>query len=206
MSGLIIEGVCASGKSMIYKGLSNKQSYIEKQSKIQLSEYLTERIIENIKPSVQDRVNLLNGYVNIFSTIYSNFYNSRFKNTKSSRVKPCFLVERFHFTHAVETMNFEAFREIDIKLKEMDFKLLVLTMKEEAIKKRIEDTFPKRPQTWYNYVMSFGGIDGAVKRYSIMQKRLLEYTTLTSLPVKIIDTTGKEWRNYIDEAERYWKI
>jgi len=206
MSELIIEGICASGKTTIYKGLWEREAYAEKQSKIQLSEHLTERIIENLKPSVEERVNLLDGYVQIFEKIYSNFYNSRFKDTQSSSIKPSFLLERFHFTHAVEALSFQAFRDIDNRLKDIDFKLVILTMDREVIKDRIEDTFSRRPDTWRKYVMSFGGLEGATLKYLNMQQKLLEYAELTSLPVKIINTSKGNWQEYIDEIEGFWGI
>lgn len=142
----------------------------------------------------------------MFDMIYSNFYNSRFKNTKFFKVKPCFLIERFHLTHAVEAKKFEPFKDIDTRLKNIDFKIVILKMNNNVIKERLEDTFPRRPKTWYNYVMSFGGIEGAVKRYSDMQDRLLQYASLTSLPVKIIDTTEKRWDNYVAEIEKFWGL
>ena len=62
MAGIIIEGVCASGKSTIMKRIAKRDWYVEKQNKIQFGEYLTERIVENIGPSVDNRVELLEGY------------------------------------------------------------------------------------------------------------------------------------------------
>jgi hypothetical protein len=106
----------------------------------------------------------------------------------------------------VESKSFEPFRDIDIRLKNMGFKLLVLKMEEKVIKDRITDTFSRRPKTWYNYVMSFGGIEKAAKRYALMQNRLLEYTKLTSLPVKVIDTTDMKWDRYVKEAEEFWGL
>lgn len=203
MSGLIIEGVCATGKSTILKALTNKDWYIEKQTKIQLSEYLTERIVENLKPTVDKRVELLQEYVDIFETVHNNFYNSRFKNTKSLRVSPFFIAERFHLTHAVEAKDFNLFRNIDVRLKNMDFKLVVLIMKEEVFRDRIEDTFPRRPETWKNYCLSFGGIGGACERYINMQRTLLEYAKQTSIPTKIIDTTAMEWEKYVQDIENF---
>ena len=188
MSKIIIEGVCATGKSLLFKELSRSEEYLEKQTKIQLSEYLTERIIENLNPTVEERVSLLEGYVDIFERIHNNFYNSRFKNTKSPRVKPAFLIERFHLTHAVEVSDFNPFKEIDERLNAMGFELIILTMKKDIFKERLEDTFSRRPKTWYNYIMSFGGLEGACKRYISMQEKLLEYASLTKLPTKIRDT------------------
>jgi len=206
MSGLIIEGICASGKSLIFKGLTNSPEYLKKQSKIQLSEYLTERIIENVKPPTHHRVNLLSGYVDLIENIHTNFYSSRFQNTQSSSVKPCYILERFHLTHAVEAMDFESFKAMDQRLRAMDFKLLVLKMEDGVIKERLEDTFSRRPNTWKSYVLSFGGLEGAFIKYQAMQNRLLDYASKSSLRVEIIDTTSQSWEHYIEQSKRIWDI
>ncbi len=206
MSGLIIEGVCATGKTILFKGLTRSKAYMSRQSKIQLNEHLTERIVECIKPTVQQRVDLLSGYVDMFNMIHSNFYNSKFKDTLEIDKKPCYLVERFHLTHSVEAKSFEYFRSIDEKLTALDFKIVMLIMDKEVIKDRLEDTFHRRTTKWYNYVMSFGGLDGACDRYSKMQELLIQYSELTSLPVKIINTTDLEWERYIHTADEFWDI
>lgn len=206
MSGLIIEGICATGKSMIVDNLINRDSYKSKKSKVQLSEHLTERVIENINPTLNQRLSLLEQYVNIFEEIQSTFYNSRFKDTKSRDIIPCYLAERFHFTHAIETNSFEDFRNIDSRLNNLKFKVVALIMDEDSIKDRLKDTFNRRNKMWYNYVMSFGGLEGASKKYSGMQKRLLEYTSKSSLPVKVINTTNMKWEKYLDDIEEFWDI
>ncbi|MSS43949.1 hypothetical protein FYJ27_09445 [Anaerosalibacter bizertensis] len=203
MSGVIIEGISASGKSIIFEKLTNRDWYREKQSKIQLSEYLTERIVENIEPTVDKRVELLEGYVDILEKVYFNFYNSRFKNTSLERVKPFFILERFHMTHSVEGSSFNAFKDIDNRLNNMNFKLILLMMDENVVKERLIDTFPRRPATWKNYCLSFGGIDGAVEKYVNMQRTLLNFSKETSLSKLIIDTTKMEWDRYIEEIESF---
>lgn len=203
MSGVIIEGISASGKSIIFKKLTNRDWYKEKQSKIQLSEYLTERIVENIEPTVDKRVELLEGYVDILEKVYFNFYNSRFKNTSSERVNPFFILERFHMTHSVESSSFNAFKDIDNRLDNMNFKLILLIIDENAVKERLIDTFPRRPATWKNYCLSFGGINGAVEKYVNMQRKLLDFSKETILPKLIIDTTKMEWDRYIEKIESF---
>lgn len=203
MSGVIIEGISASGKSIIFEKLTNRDWYREKQSKIQLSEYLTERIVENIEPTVDKRVELLEGYVDILEKVYFNFYNSRFKNTSLERVKPFFILERFHMTHSVEGGSFNAFKDIDNRLNNMNFKLILLMMDENVVKERLIDTFPRRPATWKNYCLSFGGIDGAVEKYVNMQRTLLDFSKETSLSKLIIDTTKMEWDRYVEEIESF---
>lgn len=206
MSGLIIEGVCSTGKSTIFNKLIQCESYKKKKSKIQLSEHLTERVIENISPTVEQRVMLLDRYVEMFKSIHTTFYNSRFKKTELNEIKPCYLVERFHLTHSVETATFEPFMDIDRKLSELDFKVVALIMDKEIIKDRIEDTLNRRGKLWYNYVMSFGGLDGASEKYYRMQNELLYYIEKTSLPVKIINTSNMEWDLYSDSIEKFWNI
>ncbi|MBS4536933.1 hypothetical protein GOQ27_00575 [Clostridium sp. D2Q-11] len=206
MSGLIIEGVCATGKSTIFNNLIDSNLYRLKKSKIQLNEHLTERIIENINPTLDQRINLLEKYVDMFEEVSSHFYNSRFRDTKSKEIIPCYLVERFHFTHAIEEKSFDSFKNIDDRLKKLNFKVIVLSMEKDCIKDRLEDTFKRRNKMWYNYVMSFGGIEGASKRYFNMQERLLEYIDKSSLPVKIVNTTDMKWDKYINEIEEFWDI
>lgn len=203
MAGIIIEGVCASGKSTIMKRLTRRDWYVEKQNKIQFGEYLTERIVENIGPSVDNRVELLEEYVDMLEKVYFNFYNSRFANTKSERVKPFFLLERFHITHGVESKDFNPFIDIDNRLAAMDMKLILLVMDDNVIEKRLLDTFPRRPKTWEKYCLSFGGIEGATERYRNMQELLLSFTKVTKLDTIILNTSREEWDVYIDIIESF---
>ena len=206
MSGLIIEGVCASGKTTILNKLIKRPSYVSKQNKIQLNEYLTERIIENLNPSPQQRVDLLKDYVDMISKAHNNFNRSRFKDVVNSYIKPCYILERFHFTHGVEVGDFYPFKKIDYDLNNLDFKVIILTMDEDIIKERINDTFQRRPKTWYNYVMSFGGLDGAANKYIMMQRKLLELSKESILPIHVIDTSKGLWEDYVNEAEEIWDI
>lgn len=206
MAGIIIEGVCASGKSTIMKRIAKRDWYVEKQNKIQFGEYLTERIVENIGPSVDNRVELLEGYVDILEKVYYNFYNSRFANTKSERVKPFFLIERFHMTHGLESKDFNPFKDIDNRLAAMDMKLVLLVMDDNVIEKRLLDTFPRRPKTWENYCLSFGGIKGAVERYRNMQEMLLSFAKLTKLDTIILNTSQEDWNVYVDIIESHMNL
>lgn len=206
MTGLIIEGVCATGKTIILNDLTQRQSYTEKKNKLQLSEHMTERVIENINPSTERRIELLTDYTNMFTKMHTTFYNSRFKNTEASDINPFYLVERFHLTHAVEIKDFESFRDIDNQLADIGFRVVILTMDKNVFKRRLENTFTLRDELWYNYIMSFGGIEKAAERYYAMQKLLLKYAKSTSLPTSIIDTTEMQWEIYADDIEKFWKI
>ncbi len=201
MSGIIIEGVCATGKTTIIEKLTKRDWYIKKQTKVQLSEYLTERIIENIQPTVNRRAGLLEEYVNIFEKVYFNFYNSRFKDMEFEEIKPFFIAERFHLTHSIESASFRPFKDIDNRLKSMDMKLVILTMDKKLIKERILDTFIRRPETWKNYCLSFGTIEDICKRYWLMQEKLLKFTEESKLDKIIINTSKMEWDKYVLEIE-----
>ena len=124
MNGLILEGVCTTGKTTILNHISNDERYIRRQTKLQLNEFMTERIIEYPKPTLTERLKLLKNYVDIIENLNTNFYSSRFKDTEDETIKPIYLLERFHLTHAVEEQDFKPFEEIDKKLNELKFKLV----------------------------------------------------------------------------------
>ena len=204
MAGLILEGVCTSGKSTILKHISNSERYIQMETKIQLNEFMTERIIEYPRPKMEERIKLLQNYVEIIDNLNSNFYNSRFKEVQQSEVKPYYLLERFHLTHSVEELNFLPFKHIDKKLNELNFKLVILTIDENIISKRLKDSFERRNDSWHRYIMSFGGIECASEKYKNMQEKLVEYSKLTALDVKVINTSKCNWQEYTDEILDFW--
>ena len=76
-------------------------------------------------------------------------------------------------------------------------------MAENTVEERLIDTFPRRPATWKNYCLFFGGIDGVVEKYVNMQRKLLDFSEETSLQKLIIDTTKMEWDRYIEEIESF---
>ncbi|AFS77243.1 hypothetical protein Curi_c01630 [Gottschalkia acidurici 9a] len=204
MAGLILEGVCTSGKSTILKYISNNERYIRMETKIQLNEFMTERVIEYPRPKIEERIKLLQNYVEIIDNLNSNFYNSRFKRIQQSEVKPCYLLERFHLTHSVEELNFLPFKDIDKKLNELNFKLVILTIDENIISKRLEDSFKRRNNSWYRYIMSFEGIEYASEKYKNMQEKLVEHSKLSVLDTKIINTSKCNWQEYTNEILDFW--
>ena len=88
------------------------------------------------------------------------------------------------------------FSEIETGLQKAGNVLVVLlTIKPELIKQRIEETALQRKDNWKKGAQ--GNIDEKVAYYTRQQEILLAFASSSHLPTLVIDTTSKDWEMYI---------
>lgn len=179
MKVIIFEGIATSGKTTLEKllkeGFRNVEIISETKTLMEL--------IDNRDPEVA---------LDHLQKILNEF--------KKKKVD-ILIIDRFHLTHAFRTANdLNFFNGIDEQLTAYDTLLVLLTVAEDKIQERIEETARIRDGGWSKGKR--GTIEEKVKYYTNQQLRLKYLFDESRLNKMMIDTTEKGWRGYVWEIVR----
>ena len=212
INGLIIEGICGTGKSTLLKRISRHPVFTKKQfqSSIILTEHHTQRILEATEKTrslkKEDNLELLNGHVEYLEKINSGLEKMDWRERNRINHQICYLFERFHFTHVshYDHMQWDFVKKLDERLSLINCKVVILKMSPESMKTRIIE---ERDAGWLKYLSRYGNTDDEIVTYFIKQQNeLLKMSQKTKMPVLLIDTTEKEKVDLVENVIKFWGL
>jgi thymidylate kinase len=212
VSGLIIEGVCGTGKTAVLRELLRSDAFLNRSfvSSIVFSEHQTQRVLEQKERTEGldpvDNIGLLEGIVGMLESMNNRLNRADFLARNRVDQKLVYVLERFHLTHVCDYdhIEWEMVKEIDARLSKLNARLCVLKAQDEAIGDRI---MRNRGPCWLDYVKRFGNTrEEIVEHYVEAQQEILKMSELTSLPVIVIDTTSSKPEDVTGQIIEFWGI
>jgi len=178
VSGLIVEGICGTGKTTIINALTKSTVFIQKNylSSVVISEHHTSRILEKKLPNggltPRDHLEVLEFYVQFFEKVYERSSQMDWSaNNRTNHHFP-FLLERFHLTHVFHYgLDWEYVKPIDERLAKLNCKLCILTVDEVDMEQRI--ILGRKNEGWQKFLRNFGDSNSEIIDYYIKQQALL---------------------------------
>jgi len=181
MKIILLEGIASSGKTTIERLLAEE--------------------LPNSKV-VTENVTLMDLIDNRDSEFAVNYLTKLLKQWYKETID-YLIVDRFHLTHAFRThVALDDYSTIESELLSLGEPLLVLlTINENSIKERIEESIEYRKDNWKKGVQ--GTIDEKTDYYTNQQNILLKLQRRTELPTLVIDTTEKKWDEYLQQIKSF---
>ena len=212
ISGLIIEGVVASGKTTFIKELQHiLDNRHPARTKVYISEHYTERVLENEKAkgslTAQSTIDLASKIVEELESIASWKTESKFSQNQGNAVIDSTL-ERFLGSHYanLKTLNLwhstsqDESRIIDIynRLEILGFSVVILKLPDSLIGQAVASTKLNRNTAWCQYLETIGNDEEVGSYYLNWQNKLFEfYHTLSDhieIKILMVDSIhSKDW-------------
>lgn len=210
MYGLLLEGICGTGKTTLLHSLQRAERFTDRTypSSIVLSEHQTQRVLEYKERVdglvVADNLALLEQHVAYFEALQHHLDEMVWCNNGQTAMRIPYILERFHFTHVYHYshMAWEDVAEIDRRLGELNCKLCVLTIDDAVLEERI---ISSRNASWRRYISRFGKTDAEIIAYYSEQQNLLRALFEKSVLEKMmIDTTKASVRETLRKVIDFW--
>ncbi len=210
ISGLILEGVCGTGKTSILRAILHSKAYIQKPylTSLVLSEHQTQRVLESIDRlgtlTLRDNLALLEQHVGYLEALKKWLDAMEWCDPDIVAMRIPYLMERFHFTHVVDYdhVHWEDVTALDQRLAKCNCKLCLFTIDEATIEKRV---IQDRDPGWMSYIRQFGATNSEIVRhYSEQQEKMLHLCQLSALDSRIIDTSHRSLEDTLSEVLDYW--
>ena len=220
ISGLIIEGVVASGKTTLIQELQQiLANRHPARTKIYIGEHYTERVLENEKAkgslTAQATIDLASKIVEELESIAAWKSESKFCHNQGNAVIDSTL-ERFLGSHYanLKTLNLwdtncqdESSRIIDIynRLEILGFSVVILKLPDSLIGQAVASTKLYRNAAWCQYLETIGNDEEVGSYYLNWQNKLLEfYHTLSEhIEIKILMVDPIHSRHRYGELAAY---
>lgn len=191
ISGFIIDGIAGTGKTSALNVYLKNAPEKDHLSNIILSEHQTLRVLEYEKDkSTQTSQNLLNTHVTYLENLKHHLDKSDWLKRDRNAQKVSFILERFHFSHIYhfDHVDWQDVEEIDNRLKRLNTKLYLFTIKPSDIKSRIIDDYKK--SGWGDYLKTLGSSeDEIIDYFTKKQDLMLKLADKTKLEVIIVNTS-----------------
>ncbi len=209
MTGLLLEGIVASGKTSIIRELQTHGPWRWRGSKLILSEYFTERANEHLRSRTADMYRaLMQKNLRLLEAAHQIEVTSPLLSPGGGH-DLCFVLERFHLTNAISYAggDFDAYRDIDQELARFGCRLAVLVIDEMMVGPRIAEIYRQRGPKWQAYQDRLEAQVGDLGRhYFAMQGEFRRGAEWSALDHVFIDTTDKDWPRCARETLRFWGI
>ncbi len=114
------------------------------------------------------------------------------------------ILDRFHLTHCYRTKSkLESFYEIENQLLDSSKILLILlTIDESMIEKRIRETMSYRKNDWQKGAKNIINFQEKIIYYNNQQEQLIRLFTESKLPKLKINTSQKDWNSYTELIQK----
>lgn len=176
MSIIIFEGIATSGKTTLTKLLEKEFRCI-----VTIAEGET-----------------LMGLIDNKDKRIAHSHLSHLLDGLEKRKDTTFIIDRFHLTHAFRTGTaLSSFADIEGRLQDHSALLVFLRIDPTKIKERIEETAAIRAGAWSKGKR--GTVEERVEYYTNQQNKLAELFAESTLKKVVIDTTNKNWKEYVEE-------
>ncbi len=211
VSGLILEGICCTGKTTLVRALTRSAPFVQKTypSSIVISEHHTQRVLERKESSEgltpEDHLELLEFYVQFFEKVHERSSQMDWSARNRTNHRLPFLLERFHFTHVFHYgLAWEHVTSIDERLARINCKLCVLEINETDLEQRI---ILERDEDWQRYIHQFGHSNiEIVDYYKRQQDLLLGLLQRTKLEWLRVNTSEIRIEEIVSQVLTFWSI
>jgi thymidylate kinase len=196
VSGIVLEGIPGTGKTTVLYHLLKTPHWQNKPyiSSVILSEHHTLRVLENKRLdksyTKQDSLDLLNDHVTNLEGLNGNLKQTSWLKRDRTAQKLPFIFERFHLSHVYhhDDLEWSDVAGIDVRLKNLNTKLLLFTLDPKDIKTRIIEDYKKAG--WQNYLKTLGNSELEITEYFInKQQEFIELGNLSELDTITIDSS-----------------
>ena len=210
LSGLILEGVCGTGKTSILRAILRSKAYIQKPyfSSLVLSEHQTQRVLESKERqgtlTISDNVALLEGHVAYLEKLRDRLDEMDWCDKNLTAMRIPYLVERFHFTHVghYAHVDWEDVAALDKRLAQLSCKLCLFTIDDAVLEQRV---IHDRSAGWRDYVKRFGSTNAEIIRhYSEQQRLMVDLCRKSALEIRLIDTSHRTLADTVAEVLAFW--
>ena len=212
ISGLIIDGICGTGKTTVFRALIQSERFVQKSflSSIILSEHQTQRVLERkereegLTPS--DNISLLEQHVTYLEQIRDRLEQMQWCEKNRTNMRIPYVFERFHFTHVYHYshVSWPDVQDIDSRLANLNCKLCLLTIDDSQLEHRI---ITGRDSGWREYLKQYGETtDEILKYYATQQKLLRNLCEKSKLDTLIVDTTDSNVKKTLDQILDFWRV
>ncbi|HPU84118.1 MAG TPA: hypothetical protein PLE60_02120 [Candidatus Latescibacteria bacterium] len=209
MTGLLLEGIVASGKTSVIRAIQALPAWQRRSSKLLLSEFFTERANEHLRNRDADAYRaLMHKNLRILDAARQIEMASPLLSEESGR-ELCYLLERFHFTNAISYADglLETYRDIDLTLARLNCRVVVLLVEESMVSSRVAEVFRQRGQAWQAYQKRLEEKVGDLGTHYVgVQRAFVSGLKWTSMEHRTIDATDKDWRRCAEEILEFWRI
>lgn len=111
--------------------------------------------------------------------------------------QPFWVIERFHPTYYALMPEWQLYDQIDARLAELGFGLVLLKLPEQELGGRSLYRKDRDPNQWASGMIDlYGSEAGVIEAFSASQQRRLECLGRTRLPYLEIDTSSMAWETF----------
>lgn len=213
LSGLILEGISGSGKTVILQELTHHPQFLAARppSTIILSEHHTQRVLEPKANreglTIDDSLKLLEGHVRYLSELARRLSEMAWCEPGITSHRIAFLLERFHLTHLVQYghLQWTDVEPLDNCLAGLGTKLAVFNYSPEMIAQRLIDNRRHWPW-WMSYIKRIGATDEIVRYFIRQQEELVALARKSKLETRFFDTSLKKIGETTEDVLKFWGL
>ena len=207
MMGLLIEGIVSSGKTSIIRELHSHDAWVQRDAKLVLNEFFTDRANEHLRTRDESSYRtLMRRNLAALEALRKVEASTPLLQEGSGR-DLCFILERFHLSHTVHHAGgeSEAFGDIDRELGSLGCKIVVLTVQEMFIESRVTELFRFRGPRWQMYQNRLEKRVGNLgAHFGEEQRKLVRLAEASSLEHTCVDTTERDWTRHAIDIMDFW--
>lgn len=210
ISGLILEGVCGTGKTTVFRALQQSERFTRRSflSAIVLSEHQTQRVLERKEREMgltaADNMGLLDQHVSYLEAVRDRLNQMEWCQNNRTNMRVPYVLERFHFTHVYHYphMTWEHVQPIDHRLAGLNCKLCLLTIPDALLRERI---IGNRNATWREYLNRYGQTeDEILQHYATKQQLLRDLCERSEIDSLVLDTSVTSAADTVNQVLDFW--
>ena len=209
MTGLLLEGIVSSGKTSVLHELHTHDAWSGRTAKLVLSDFFTDRANEHLRSRTQSSyAALMRQNLKALQALHHIELSTPLLKSGTSR-DLCFLLERFHLSHAVRYADgdLKVYGDIDRELASFGCRIVVLTIENMFIGPRITELFRLRGPRWQMYQQRLETRVGDLNtHFARVQEKLIACAEASAMKHAIIDTTDRDWSRCVEEIITFWGI